>query len=178
MYNAQCWCLGVAEVAESIHTLRPHSCGSWLLCTVTLLYRQVLLYCFATFDSLSASNEMTRPVLVETSSSPVLEIRNGWHPCIVHTYAGGDYIPNDVIIEGEQSCVLVTGPNMGGKSTLLRQTGLLVVLAQLVCVCVRACVCVCVCVCACVCTLCKGLTAPFKTCLLRPHLWAKKEWPL
>lgn len=61
-----------------------------------------------------------------------MKIVSGRHPCICLTYAGGDFIPNDVLIEGQQLCIVVTGPNMGGKSTLMRQTGLIVILAQLV----------------------------------------------
>lgn len=83
--------------------------------------------------SLSASDQMTRPVLVEPCTPAVLEIQDGCHPTIIHTHSGGEYIPNDVSMESQHSCLLVTGPNMGGKSTLMRQTGLLVVLAQLVC---------------------------------------------
>lgn len=82
--------------------------------------------------SLSAAEKMTRPVLVSPSPSSVLEIRDGQHPCLIYSHSGGEYIPNDVRIEGPRKVVLVTGPNMGGKSTLMRQTGLLVVLAQLV----------------------------------------------
>lgn len=88
--------------------------------------------CLCYVFSLSASEEMTRPVLVKPCTPALLEVRNGSHPCITHTHNGGEYIPNDVLIEGQRSCLLVTGPNMGGKSTLMRQTGLLVVLAQLV----------------------------------------------
>lgn len=75
---------------------------------------------------------MTRPIFVKPCTPALLEVRNGSHPCIMNTHNGGEYIPNDVLIEGQRSCLLVTGPNMGGKSTLMRQTGLLVVLAQLV----------------------------------------------
>ena len=79
---------------------------------------------------------MCRPE-VTFSSNPFLEIRAGRHPCIVQTYTGDDFIPNDVIVNGEGTadgctCVVVTGPNMGGKSTLMRQTGLILILAQLV----------------------------------------------
>jgi len=79
---------------------------------------------------------MCRPE-IELSSIPFIEIRAGRHPCIVQTYTGDDFIPNDVIVNGEgvasgRTCVVVTGPNMGGKSTLLRQTGLILILAQLV----------------------------------------------
>ena len=75
--------------------------------------------------------------MLVSSPVPFLDIRDGRHPCVSHTYTGDDYIPNDVIINGGQSqdgclVVVVTGPNMGGKSTLMRQTGLIVILAQLV----------------------------------------------
>ena len=79
---------------------------------------------------------MCRPDIV-LSPVPFLNIQAGRHPCVVHTYTGDDFIPNDVIINGARNrdsplCVVVTGPNMGGKSTLMRQTGLIVILAQLV----------------------------------------------
>lgn len=75
--------------------------------------------------------------LVVDSPVPFLDIRDGRHPCVSHTYSGDVFVPNDVIINGGRSqdgclVVVVTGPNMGGKSTLIRQTGLIVILAQLV----------------------------------------------
>ncbi len=89
----------------------------------------------------SSSEQMCRPEVILPSSpeneavSPYLEILDGRYPCLARTHYGGDFIPNDLIIEGARSCLLVTGPNMGGKSTLMRQTALLVILAQLVCWC-------------------------------------------
>lgn len=77
---------------------------------------------------------MCRPkVLPPTAEGgSFLKIVSGRHPCISQTYSGEEFIPNDVVIEGQRLCTLVTGPNMGGKSTLMRQTGLIVILAQLV----------------------------------------------
>ena len=84
----------------------------------------------------SSSSEMCRPEIVSPlhGNEPFLEIIGGRHPCIVRTYQGDEFIPNDVCVSSEEgrSCVVVTGPNMGGKSTLMRQTGLIVTLAQLV----------------------------------------------
>ena len=79
---------------------------------------------------------MCRPEVVH-SPVPFLDVRNGRHPCVSRTYSGDDFIPNDVVINGGRSqdgslVVVVMGPNMGGKSTLMRQTGLIVILAQLV----------------------------------------------
>jgi DNA mismatch repair protein MSH6 len=92
------------------------------------------LMSIATYSSLG-DGEMCCPEVVP-SAVPFLDIRAGRHPCVSHTYTGDDFIPNDVIINGGRSqdgclVVVVTGPNMGGKSTLMRQTGLIVILAQL-----------------------------------------------
>lgn len=83
---------------------------------------------------------MARPqvVLPEDDSQvvPFINLTGSRHPCVTKTFFGDDFIPNDVFIgcpgaseseevEGRASCVLVTGPNMGGKSTLMRQVRLL-----------------------------------------------------
>lgn len=73
---------------------------------------------------------LCRPVILlpVDSAPPFLELKNSRHPCITKTFFGDDFIPNDIMIGSkdedsgsEASCVLVTGPNMGGKSTLMRQ---------------------------------------------------------
>ncbi|CAG9534923.1 unnamed protein product [Cercopithifilaria johnstoni] len=78
---------------------------------------------------------MCRPQFIYDSNLPVLEIRSGYHPSLAAIAASGSsftYIPNSVSLGGnEPSAVLLTGPNMGGKSTLMRQVGVLVVLAQM-----------------------------------------------
>ncbi|TTI76910.1 DNA mismatch repair protein Msh6 [Bagarius yarrelli] len=120
---------------------------------------QTAVECMAVLDVLlslsrysqGGNGSMVKPeiVLPGTSphSSPFLDLRGSRHPCVTRTYFGDDFIPNDVCIgclgnEEEESgddsktlapCVLVTGPNMGGKSTLMRQCGLIVILAQLGC---------------------------------------------
>lgn len=99
----------------------------------------------AQFDALMAlaefsacSSNMCRPELLplDAAAAASLEIRAGKHPCLTgETFLGGDFIPNDTQLATEEwpcPLVLVTGPNMGGKSTLMRQTALLVILAQLV----------------------------------------------
>ncbi|MBD3221581.1 DNA mismatch repair protein MutS [bacterium] len=69
-----------------------------------------------------------RPDIDESSE---LDIREGRHPVIEQLLPGQSFIPNDTLLDdADQRLVLLTGPNMGGKSTYLRQTALIVLLAQ------------------------------------------------
>jgi len=79
-----------------------------------------------------AEGSMCRPSFVEAAEGacPVLHISAGRHPC----ESASGFIPNDLKIGGDDpTCILVTGPNMGGKSTTLRQTCAIVIMAQLGC---------------------------------------------
>ncbi len=72
----------------------------------------------------------TRPVLNETRN---LFIRDGRHPVLDQNLTGGErFVPNDITLEPEESrLILITGPNMAGKSTYLRMTALLTLMAQI-----------------------------------------------
>ncbi|KFH66766.1 DNA mismatch repair protein MSH6 [Podila verticillata NRRL 6337] len=73
-----------------------------------------------------------RPEFVESEKS-VLELEGLRHPCVIPGIAT-DFIPNDTVLGGESpNLILLTGPNMGGKSTLLRQTCVAIIMAQLGC---------------------------------------------
>lgn len=85
-----------------------------------------------------------RPEIVvpDENMGPFIDIKGGRHPSLLKYFIGDSYIPNDIYLGHKQnqdgcddsksgSMVLVTGPNMGGKSTLMRQTGLLVIMAQM-----------------------------------------------
>ncbi|EDQ85496.1 uncharacterized protein MONBRDRAFT_29248 [Monosiga brevicollis MX1] len=80
-----------------------------------------------------------RPVFVNAadagqSSGASMQIESSRHPCMSETGIVTDFIPNDIRIGGDAApVVLLTGPNMGGKSTLLRQTCITVIMAQLGC---------------------------------------------
>ena len=75
---------------------------------------------------------MCRPNFIQ-SEKPVLDIQASRHPAVV-TNSSKPFVPNDISIGGDQAnFVLVTGPNMGGKSTLLRQTCIAVIMAQIGC---------------------------------------------
>jgi DNA mismatch repair protein MutS len=90
----------------------------------------------AVLDSLGSLAETarlfnyTRPVLNETRN---LFIRDGRHPVLDQNLTSGErFVPNDVTLEPEESrLILITGPNMAGKSTYLRQTALLTLMAQI-----------------------------------------------
>ncbi|NEU08282.1 DNA mismatch repair protein MutS [Flavihumibacter sp. R14] len=84
------------------------------------------------FSSLAIKNYYVRPQINEGS---VIDIKGGRHPVIEKTLPPGEeYICNDVFLDSEsQQIIIITGPNMAGKSALLRQTGLIVLMAQMGC---------------------------------------------
>jgi DNA mismatch repair protein MutS len=90
------------------------------------------LDCLQSFASVSTENGYVRPDLNE---SRVLDIKDGRHPVIERQLpAGESYIPNDLLLDTEdQQIIILTGPNMSGKSALLRQTALIVLMAQTGC---------------------------------------------
>ena len=88
------------------------------------------LDCLCSFAKTAIDNNYTRPVLDESTD---LEIKNGRHPVIEKQLPiGEEYIANDVILNrNQQQIIMITGPNMSGKSAILRQTALIVLLAQM-----------------------------------------------
>ncbi|NLO67587.1 MAG: DNA mismatch repair protein MutS [Bacteroidales bacterium] len=84
------------------------------------------------FAAVAKSNRYIRPVLSEEN---ILEIRQGRHPVIEKQLPPGEeYVANDLDLDTEnQQIIIITGPNMAGKSALLRQTALIVLLAQIGC---------------------------------------------
>lgn len=84
------------------------------------------------FASLAIKNYYVKPDIDE---SKVIDIKGGRHPVIEKNLpAGEEYITNDVFLDSEsQQIIIITGPNMSGKSALLRQTGLIVLMAQMGC---------------------------------------------
>jgi DNA mismatch repair protein MutS len=86
--------------------------------------------CLLSFASCALEYNYTRP---EINASTILDIRDGRHPVIERQLPVGEsYIANDVFLNQEdQQIIIITGPNMAGKSALLRQTALIVLLAQM-----------------------------------------------
>jgi len=88
------------------------------------------LDCLTSFAQLAIENNYVCPILDETFD---LEIKEGRHPVIEKQLpVGVPYISNDVFLDREtQQLIMITGPNMSGKSAILRQTALIVLLAQM-----------------------------------------------
>lgn len=98
------------------------------------------LDCLASLAATSgrSAHTMCRPAFRQASGpndSSYLRLTEMVHPCVVMTNKGSSFIPNDLTLDhkADQSLLLVTGPNMGGKSTLLRSTALCAILAQIGC---------------------------------------------
>ncbi len=90
------------------------------------------LDCLLSFAKTSVSQHYVRPVI---DDSNVIDIKQGRHPVIeANMPIGEQYVPNDVYLNNDnQQIIIITGPNMAGKSALLRQTALIVLLAQIGC---------------------------------------------
>ena len=88
------------------------------------------LDCLQSFARIARERKYVRPTV---DDSTIIDIKQGRHPVIETLMAvGEEYIPNDVRLDNDnQQIIIITGPNMSGKSALLRQTALIVLLAQM-----------------------------------------------
>jgi DNA mismatch repair protein MutS len=85
-----------------------------------------VLACFA---ERAGTLQLQRPVLEET---PGFAIEQGWHP-VVRANTSAPFVPNDLQLDDQRRMLIITGPNMGGKSTFMRQSALIVLLAYTGC---------------------------------------------
>lgn len=90
------------------------------------------LDCLHSFAQISVNNSYVMPIMNDSQN---LEIKQGRHPVIEQQLTiGEEYIPNDIVLNKEhQQIIMITGPNMSGKSAILRQTALIVIMAQIGC---------------------------------------------
>ncbi len=90
------------------------------------------LDCLLSFAKVAEENRYVRPVIDDSS---VIDIHQGRHAVIeTQLPLGEEYVPNDIYLDNEkQQIIIITGPNMAGKSALLRQTALIVLLSQIGC---------------------------------------------
>jgi len=89
-----------------------------------------MLDCVSNFAQIAAKNRYTKPIITDDLT---IRLQAGRHPVIEQQLPVGEaYIPNDVYLDAEQQqIIIVTGPNMAGKSALLRQVALIVLMAQI-----------------------------------------------
>lgn len=111
----------------------------WMACTQA----SAMLDALGSLALIAVQPGYSRPVIVDCppSAKPGIEIIQGRHPCVDTTHSGSDFIPNDLVLgrrmesdnDGDSYPIvlLLSGPNMGGKSTLLRQTCLIAIMAQI-----------------------------------------------
>jgi len=85
--------------------------------------------CLASLAGVASKNRYSRPVICE---EPILDIKEGRHPVLDARMTTENFVPNDVFLNTtDNQLALITGPNMAGKSTYIRQVALLVIMAQL-----------------------------------------------
>lgn len=108
----------VFELADYIHPIQQNS---------SLI---AFIDCLLSFASMAKLNNYNKP---DIDQSFVIDIRDGRHPVIERSLAPGEeYIPNDIYLNNNnQQLIILTGPNMSGKSAVLRQTALIVLMAQM-----------------------------------------------
>ena len=85
--------------------------------------------CLQAFANVSSNNNYVRPKLVEDR---VIKLIDDRHP-VVEQVIDSEYVPNDIIMDSNTNILLITGPNMAGKSTYMRQLAITVIMAQIGC---------------------------------------------
>jgi len=81
--------------------------------------------------SFALAAQKNRYAMPEVDYSQLIDIRNGRHPVVEHMLKDGLFVPNDTYMDGDKNRVyIITGPNMAGKSTYMRQVALIVIMAQ------------------------------------------------
>jgi DNA mismatch repair protein MutS len=108
------------EICQSISTHR-----------VDLLTTGQILAELDTYASLAEAASIGKYNLPEIVTEPILEIRDGRHPVVELAHHSNQFVPNDAVFEQSEIVRIITGPNMSGKSTFLRQVALIVLMAQI-----------------------------------------------
>ena len=80
------------------------------------------------FAHIATKNSYVKPEITEDNS---LEIRGGRHPIVEKLVPAGDYVKNDVVLDDEKNLIILTGPNMSGKSTYMKQVALNIILSHI-----------------------------------------------
>ncbi|MCQ2607673.1 MAG: DNA mismatch repair protein MutS [Bacteroidales bacterium] len=122
----------IMELEQSIYSALIQNVASYIATIQLDATILAQIDCLSSFAIISVNNNYVRPIV---NDSMELDIKNGRHPVIETEMAPGEkYVGNDVYLDNEkQQIIIITGPNMAGKSALLRQTALIVLMAQMGC---------------------------------------------
>jgi len=125
--------LGAEEKAKELEALIFEDMRRQVLSRIAEIQRTAaavaVLDAVASFAAVALTNHFTRP---EISAGDTLYIAGGRHPVIEHMLEGETFVDNDAVLDDEDNQLLIiTGPNMAGKSTYIRQVGLIVLMAQM-----------------------------------------------
>mgnify|MGYP001284354660 CR=1 FL=1 len=120
----------ISEIENYIFSELVQSISPYIMAIQVNVFVVSQLDCLLSFASIAKKNNYTKPIMNNRSD---LVIKKGRHPVIEQQLEMGEhYIPNDVTLNREQQQIMmITGPNMSGKSALLRQTALIVLMAQI-----------------------------------------------
>ncbi len=120
----------IAELEQNLYQNLVHSLAEYVGSIQLNAYLIAQLDCLLSFAHCAAEFRYSRP---QVSEGDAIDIKQGRHPVIERMLPVGDqYIANDVYLDTrEQQIIIITGPNMAGKSALLRQTALIVLMAQM-----------------------------------------------
>lgn len=113
-----------ARLFREVCATLARSAGRFLQAARRLAQMDVL----ASLADVAATSKFIRP---EIASEPILDIRLGRHPVVEQLLQGNRYVPNDATFETGEIVRIITGPNMSGKSTYLRQVALMALMAQM-----------------------------------------------
>ncbi|MBB1148795.1 MULTISPECIES: DNA mismatch repair protein MutS [unclassified Myroides] len=122
----------ISQIESRLYDEFVHWCGQYIQPVQLNAHLIAQLDCLSSFAQLALENNYVRPVLDDSYD---LEIKEGRHPVIEKQLPfDKPYITNDVFLNNStQQIIMITGPNMSGKSAILRQTALIVLLAQMGC---------------------------------------------
>ena len=117
----------LAEAEEAAYRRVCRQIAEWVnhVFRVSTAIAQVDIFCG--LAQVAVDNGYVRPVVDE---GDVISIRDGRHPVVERVMPTGRYIPNDVELSGDSRVLVITGPNMAGKSTYIRQVALITLMAQ------------------------------------------------
>ncbi len=120
----------VVEIEQALYQNLVHSLGEYIASIQLNAFLVAQIDCLLSFALCADQFKYSKPTV---NQDETLDIKLGRHPVIERMLpAGNEYIANDVYLDSsEQQIIIITGPNMAGKSALLRQTALIVLMAQI-----------------------------------------------